>query len=108
DAYINRSMANYGLNRLDAAYSDADKAAKLDPKSVDAYRSRAMASYAKRNYLDAIEDARRALVLDPNDRTSFAIMKLSESRVPAMSVDTLKSRMAMDILRDYHGMVQQL
>jgi tetratricopeptide (TPR) repeat protein len=108
DAYINRSMANYGLNRLDQAYQDADKAAKLDPKSVDAYRARAMASYAKKNYLDAIEDARRALVLDPNDRTSFAIMKLSESRVPAMSVDTLKSRMAMDILRDYHGMVQQL
>ncbi|MBI3553728.1 MAG: protein kinase [Elusimicrobia bacterium] len=108
DAYINRSMANYGLNKLKEAYGDADRATRLDPDSPDAYRARAMASYGMRNYLQAIEDSRRALALDPNDKTAFAIMKLSESRVPAMDLDTIKSRLAGEIQREYHGMVQQM
>ncbi len=108
DAYTNRSMANYGMGKLDAAYNDADKAAQLDPDNSDAYRARAMASYGMKHYLQAIEDSRRALALDPNDKTAFAIMKLSESRVPAMELDTIKSRMAGEIQREYHGMVQQM
>lgn len=108
DALISRSQANSGLRRFDEAFADADRAAKLAPDSADAYRARAMALYGQGRYLEAIEDARKTLALNPNDRTAFAVMKLAESRVPALSVEKLGSQMVGEVQREYHGMVQQI
>lgn len=108
DALVSRSDARYGLKNYEAAFADASRAAKLDPDSPEAFRARAMAAYGLRNYLQATEDARRALALDPNDRTAFAIMKLAEGKVPVLRLDDMKSHMAGEAQREYHGMVQQL
>lgn len=108
DALVNRSNSNFGLNRFDSAYADADKAARLGPQDSDAYTARAMASYGLKNYQQATEDARRALALNPQDKTAFALMKLAEGKAPVMRLDTLQARMAGEVQREYHGMVQQL
>ena len=108
DAYIERAAARVGLEHYGAAMVDADKAVAMNPQGADGYRARAMAEFGLHNYQQAGEDARRALALDPDDRTSFAIMKLVEGRVPKLDVDKLRARMAGDILGEYHGMLQNL
>ncbi len=108
DAYVERATARVGLEHYDAALLDANKAVGLDPQSADGYRARAMAEFGLHNFQQAGEDARRALALDPDDRTSFAIMKLVEGRVPKVDIDKLRARMAGEIMGEYHGMLQQL
>lgn len=108
DALISRSQANYGLGRVEDAFDDANRAAKIDPSSSDPYTARAMANYGMRRYLQAVEDSRRALALNPNDATAFAIMKLSEGKVPPMSIETFRSPLGAEIQREYHSMVQQM
>src|SRR5260221_207771 len=57
----------------------------------------------------AAEDARRALALDPEDKTAFALMKLSEGRARrASEFDKAQPKLADSVEREYHGMMQQL
>jgi len=109
DALLNRSHANYGLKNFKNAFEDADRAARLDPNDADAYTARALASYGLTEYLQTLEDARRALALNPNDRTAYALMHLAEGRVPPVVIrGDAKSRLEVEVQREYHGMVTQL
>ena len=108
DALINRSNANYGLQNFQNAFADADQAARLDPDNPDAYTARALATYRMGQYLDALEDARRALALNANDRTAYALMRLAEGRVPPVTIRDMKTRMEVEVQREYHGMVTQI
>ncbi len=108
DALINRSNANYGLQNFQSAYADADLAAHLDPDNPDAYTARALATYRMGQYLDALEDARRALALNANDRTAYALMRLAEGRVPPVTIRDVKTRLEVEVQREYHGMVTQI
>ncbi len=106
-ALIERSRASSALRDFSRAYSDADAVLRRAPDAAAAWTARAAASYGLGNYLQAVEDARRALALDPNDKTAFALMKLSEGRVaPAPRFDN--PSLAQAVEREYHGMVQQL
>jgi tetratricopeptide (TPR) repeat protein len=108
DALLNRSNAGYGLRNFKSAYEDADRAVKLDPNDPDGYTARALASYGLAEYLQTMEDARRALAMNPNDRTAHALMRLAEGRVPPATITDLKSRLEVEVQREYHGMVTQL
>jgi tetratricopeptide (TPR) repeat protein len=108
DALLNRSHAGYGLRNFKSAYEDADRAVKLDPNDPDGYTARALAAYGLAEYLQAMEDARRALAMNPNDRTAHALLRLAEGRVPPATVTDLKSRLEVEVQREYHGMVTQL
>ena len=107
-ALISHSAANLGLNRLDAAYADADRAAKLAPEDADALRARAMAAYQLGNYNQAREDAQRTLALAPNDQMGYQILQLSTAKVPTVKLEGIQAQLAGQVQREYHGMVQQL
>ncbi len=107
DALINRSQANSALGNFARGYSDADAVLRRSPEAGGAWTARAMASYGLGNYLQAIEDARRALAVDPNDKSAYALMKLSEGRAVA-SPEFGNTGLAQSLEREYHGMVQQL
>ena len=108
DALLNRSNAQYGLKNFQSAFEDADQAVKLDPNDPDGYTARALASYGRAEYLQTMEDARRALAMNPNDRTAHALMRLAEGRVPPITIHDVKSRIEVEVQREYHGMVTQL
>ncbi|MBI5239571.1 MAG: protein kinase [Elusimicrobia bacterium] len=108
DALLNRANAAYGLKNFQNSYDDADRAVKLDPNDPDGYTARALASYGLAEYLQAMEDARRALAMNPNDRTAHALMRLAEGRVPPTTVHDVRSRLEVEVQREYHGMVTQL
>lgn len=107
DALISRSQASSALGDFARAYSDADAVLRREEGSASAWTARAAASYGLGNYLQAVEDARRALALDPNDKTAFALMKLSEGRA-ASAPKFENASLAQSVEREYHGMVQQL
>lgn len=108
DALLNRSNAEYGLKNFKSAFEYADQAVKLDPNDPDGYTARALASYGLADYLQTMEDARRALAMNPNDRTAHALMRLAEGRVPPITIHDIKSRLEVEVQREYHGMVTQL
>ena len=108
DALLNRSNAAYGLKNYKNAYEDADRAVKLDPNDPDGYTARALAAYGLADYFQAMEDGRRALAMNPNDRTANAIMRLAEGKVPPSTIHDIKSRLEVEVQREYHGMVTQL
>ncbi|MBI4377165.1 MAG: tetratricopeptide repeat protein [Elusimicrobia bacterium] len=108
DALISRSNAHFGLKQFERAYEDSTLALAIDPDSPEALRARALAAYGLGHLLQAAEDARKALALDPNDRTAFAIMKLTQGRIPSINIDALHARVANEVQREYHGLVHQL
>jgi len=108
DALLNRSNAEYGLKNFKSAFEDADAAVRLDTNDPDGYTARALAAYGLAEYLQTMEDARRALAMNPNDRTAHALMRLAEGRVPPVTVHDIKSRLEVEVQREYHGMVTQL
>ncbi|MDD5629305.1 MAG: hypothetical protein PHU21_09585, partial [Elusimicrobia bacterium] len=105
DALLSRSNAEYGLKNYKSAFEYADQAVKLDPNDPDGYTARALASYGLADYLQTMEDARRALAMNPNDRTAHALMRLAEGRVPPLAIHDVKSRLEVEVQREYHGMV---
>ena len=107
DALISRSQASSALGDFARGYADADAVLRRAPSEAGAWTARAAASYGLGNYLQAVEDARRALAVDPNDKTAFALMKLSEGRTAAAPKFDNAS-LAQSVEREYHGMVQQL
>ena len=110
DALISRSQASTGLADFARGYADAERAVRLSPNAADAYTARAAAAYGLGNYLQSVEDARRALALDPENKTAFALMKLSEGRTRKIP-DFEKSappQLADTVEREYHGMTEQL
>ncbi|UPT73810.1 MAG: protein kinase [Elusimicrobiota bacterium] len=107
DALVARSQASSALGDFSRGYSDADAVLRRASDSAPAWTARAAASYGLGNYLQAVEDARRALALDPNDKTAFALMKLSEGRAAA-APRFENASLAQSVEREYHGMVQQL
>ncbi len=107
DALISRSQASSALNDFARGYADADAVLRRLPSEGPAWTARAAASYGLGNYLQAVEDARRALAIDPNDKTAFALMKLSEGRTAA-APKFENTSLAQSVEREYHGMVQQL
>ncbi|MBI2387173.1 MAG: protein kinase [Elusimicrobia bacterium] len=107
DALISRSQASSALSDFARGYADADAVLRRLPSEGPAWTARAAASYGLGNYLQAVEDARRALAIDPNDKTAFALMKLSEGRTAA-APKFENTSLAQSVEREYHGMVQQL
>ncbi|MBI4060487.1 MAG: protein kinase [Elusimicrobia bacterium] len=107
DALISRSRASSALGDFARGYSDADAVLRRAPREGGAWTARAAASYGLGNYLQAVEDARRALAVDPNDKTAYALMKLSEGR-SAAAPRFENASLAQSVEREYHGMVQQL
>ncbi len=107
DALIGRSQASSALGDFARGYSDADAVLRRAPSESGAWTARAAASYGLGNYLQSIEDARRALAIDPNDKTAYALMKLSEGRTVA-APKFENASLAQSVEREYHGMVQQL
>ena len=107
DALISRSQASSALGDFARGYSDADAVLRRAPSESGAWTARAAASYGLGNYLQAVEDARRALAIDPNDKTAYALMKLSEGRTAA-APKFENASLAQSVEREYHGMVQQL
>ena len=87
-ALLNLSQADTNLKRWDEAYTAADQALQADPRNAAAWSARALASYGAGRYDEALEDSRKALSLSPDDRLSYALLKLSESRasLPASAV----------------------
>ncbi|MDD5655989.1 MAG: protein kinase [Elusimicrobia bacterium] len=108
DALINRSNSNYGLKNFQDALDDATRAAKLDLNDADAYTARALASWGLGDYLNTVEDARRALAVNPNDRTAHALMRLAEGRVPRTAIRDEKTRLEVEVQREYQGMLTQI
>jgi len=108
DALLNRSNAECGLQDFRRAFQDADQAVQLDSDDPDGYAARALACYGLADYLRTMEDARRALALNPNDRTAYALLRLAEGRVPRIAINDVKSRLEVEVQREYHGMVAQL
>jgi tetratricopeptide (TPR) repeat protein len=107
DALIGHSQASSALGDFARGYADADAVLRRAPETSAAWTARAAASYGLGNYLQAVEDARRALAADPNDKTAYALMKLSEGRsVAAPKFEN--GSLAQSVEREYHGMVQQL
>ncbi len=107
DALISRSQASSALGDFALGYADADAVLRRAPREAGAWTARAAASYGLGNYLQAAEDARRALAVDPNDKTAYALMKLSEGRTVA-APKFENTSLAQSVEREYHGMVQQL
>ncbi len=107
DALISRSQASAALGDFARGYADADAVLRRAPREGGAWTARAAASYGLGNYLQAAEDARRALALDPNDKTAYALMRLSEGRTVA-APQFENTSLAQSVEREYHGMVQQL
>jgi tetratricopeptide (TPR) repeat protein len=107
DALIERSQASSALGDYARGYADADAVLRRSPSEGGAWTARAAASYGLGNYLQAVEDARRALAVDPNDKTAYALMKLSEGRTVA-APKFENASLAQSVEREYHGMVQQL
>lgn len=107
DALISRSQASSALGDFARGYSDADAVLRRHQSEGGAWTARAAASYGLGNYLQAVEDARRALAVDPNDKTAYALMKLSEGRTAA-APKFENASLAQSVEREYHGMVQQL
>ena len=107
DALISRSQASSALGDFARGYADADAVLRRAPSEGGAWTARAAASYGLGNYLQAVEDARRALAVDPNDKTAYALMKLSEGRTAA-APKFENASLAQSVEREYHGMVQQL
>ncbi len=107
DALISRSQASSALGDFARGYADADAVLRRTPDAGGAWTARAAASYGLGNYLQAVEDARRALAADPNDKTAYALMKLSEGRT-AIAPKFENASLAQSVEREYHGMVQQL
>ena len=65
DAYYNRGIAYYGLNKYDEAFKDYGKAIELDPEYVPAYIDRGNAYYGLKKYDEAFKDYDKAIELDP-------------------------------------------
>ncbi len=107
DALISRSQASSALGDFARGYADADAVLRRAPETGAGWTARAAASYGLGNYLQAVEDARHALAVDPNDKTAFALMKLSEGRA-STAPRFENASLAQSVEREYHGMVQQL
>jgi|CXWL01.1.fsa_nt_gi tetratricopeptide (TPR) repeat protein len=107
DALIEHSQASSGLGDFARAYADADAVLRKTPSSTAAWTARAAAAYGLGNYLQALEDARRALAVNPNDKTAYALLKLSEGRSQA-APQFDNGSLGESVEREYHGMVQQL
>jgi tetratricopeptide (TPR) repeat protein len=65
-AYVNQARALLGSAQVDRAFSDADAALKLDPRSVPALLERGFASQRKKNLDAARSDFDTAIGIDPN------------------------------------------
>ncbi|HAM35108.1 MAG TPA: hypothetical protein DEB40_10525 [Elusimicrobia bacterium] len=108
DALINRSNAHYGLKNFKSAFDDADQAARINPNDADAYAARALACWGMADYLQTLEDARRALALNRNDKTAHALLRLAEGRVRPVTIHDEKTRLEVEVQREYHAMLAQL
>lgn len=71
DAYYNRGLANYSLQKTDSAVYDYTKALELNPKYVNAYINRGL-TFAKQGNTDlAIRDYTSAILIDPNNKLAY-------------------------------------
>ncbi len=65
--YVERAAAELEKGDRERAFSDANMAVQIDPKSARAYNARASVYSEKRLYEKAIADLNEALRLDPDD-----------------------------------------
>jgi tetratricopeptide (TPR) repeat protein len=84
-----RIHADLAQDYLDAgdvekAVKTAERSIRLDPLAPEPHRTLAQARYQNEDYAGAYDAAKTAIGLNPKDAVSFSIMKLSQSRVPAL------------------------
>ena len=70
-AYSNRGVAKYGLERYESAIADYDEAIRLRPDLPEPYNNRGNAKYRLGRYESAVVDYDQAIRLRPNNAESY-------------------------------------
>lgn len=74
EAYYNRGLANFYLNRESSAIADYTSALKLSPHNISIYFARALAYLSQAKLQEAIFDANQVLQLNPDHAPSNSLL----------------------------------